>query len=95
MSYFVYILHSRKLRRYYTGTTDHVQERLTAHNSGKYPDSFSAKGTPWDLYLEIECETSRQAYRLESFIKKMKSSKFIERLRTERQLRDDLLERFK
>jgi putative endonuclease len=89
MSYFVYILYSQKLHRFYTGTTDNVRERLDEHNSGKYPDSFSAKGIPWDLFLEIACETSQQAYHVESFIKKMKSSKFIQRLRTEPRLRDD------
>ena len=95
MSYFVYILYSTRLHRFYTGTTDNVRARFHQHNSGEYPDSFSVKGIPWEIFLEIECETSQQAYRLEDFIKKMKSSKFIQRLKTEPQLRDDLLERFK
>jgi putative endonuclease len=95
MSYFVYILNSPKLRRFYTGTTDNVRERLLQHNTGKYPDSYSSKGIPWDLFLEIECNTSKQAYSLEAFIKKMKSSKFIHRLKTEPKLIADLLERFK
>jgi putative endonuclease len=95
MPYFVYILYSDNLRRFYTGTTDNVDERLNQHNSAKYRDSFSVKGIPWDLFFEIECETSRQAYHLEKFIKRMKSSRFIQRLKTEPQLIADLLERFK
>ncbi|RYF91797.1 MAG: hypothetical protein EOO03_00440 [Chitinophagaceae bacterium] len=30
--YFVYILYSRKLRRYYMGAADDVAERLDRHN---------------------------------------------------------------
>ena len=70
MPYFVYILYSEKLKRFYTGTTDSVQGRLQQHNSAKYPDSFSVKGIPWDLFLQIECDTSEQAYNLEAFHQK-------------------------
>jgi len=57
--------------------------------------AFPQRVYRWDLFLEIECETSQQAYHFETFIKKMKSSKFIQRLKTEQQLVVDLLERFK
>lgn len=81
MSYFVYVLFSNKLQKFYTGTTDNVVRRLEEHNAGFYPEAFSKKGIPWDLYLSIECSSSEQAYRLEAFIKKMKSADFIKRLK--------------
>ena len=34
--YFVYILFSEKLDRYYVGTTGDVERRLFEHNSGFY-----------------------------------------------------------
>jgi putative endonuclease len=74
MPYFVYILYSEKLQRFYTGTTDDVDRRMEEHNSGKYPDSSSVKGMPWNLFLKVECETSQRAYRFEALIKRMKSS---------------------
>ena len=78
--YFVYILWSEKLQRFYTGTTDNIPVRLEQHNNASYPDSFSAKGIPWKIYYVIECTNSRQAYKIEKHIKAMKSSSYIKNL---------------
>ena len=75
--YFVYILYSAKLDKYYVGTTDDVERRLFEHNSKKYSDSFTSKGIPWELKLSYSCDLSTTAYKLEKFIKRMKSRKFI------------------
>jgi putative endonuclease len=72
------MIYSQSLQRFYTGTTDDVTKRIEEHNSNKYLDSFTSKGIPWELlFFEIECKTSDQAYNVEKFIKKMKSSIFI------------------
>ena len=76
----VYILYSEKLDRCYTGTTDDVERRLQIHNSGSYGDTFSLRGIPWVLYIEITGLQSHQAYLIEKHIKKMKSRKYIENL---------------
>jgi len=78
--YFIYILYSKKLDRYYVGTTDDVVKRLSEHNSGLYDRSFTVKGIPWDLRLSFECETSEKAYFLERFLKRMKSRIFLEKV---------------
>jgi putative endonuclease len=78
--YFIYILYSKKLDRYYVGTTDDVVKRLSEHNSGLYDRSFTAKGIPWDLRLSFECETSEKAYFLERFLKGMNSRIFLEKV---------------
>ena len=91
MRYCVYILYSKKLNRYYIGTTDDLQKRFTEHNSAHYSDSFSVKGIPWEIFLEITCESSTQAYNLEKFIKRMKSRSFIERLKSNPAVIVDLL----
>ena len=38
--FFVYILFSNKLNRFYIGTTDNVEKRLLEHNSGFYASSL-------------------------------------------------------
>jgi putative endonuclease len=74
MFFFVYIIYSESLERFYTGTTDNVHKRIEEHNSNKYPSTFTSKGIPWNLFLTIKCDSSGQAYKLERFIKKMHSS---------------------
>ena len=78
--FFVYILFSKKLNRFYVGTTDNVEKRLFEHNSRLYINAFTTKGIPWELFLSHSCESSEKAHKLERFIKRMKSKKFIERL---------------
>ncbi|WP_363319861.1 GIY-YIG nuclease family protein [Flavobacterium sp.] len=89
--FFVYILFLEKLNGYYVGITDEVQRRLSEHNTMVYQGSFTSKGIPWELRFSYECESSAQAYRLELFIKKMKSRKFIERLIEDKNIIKDML----
>ena len=78
--YFIYIIYSKKLDRYYVGTTNDVLKRLCEHNSGFYNESFTVKGIPWELNLSFECESSQKAYGLENFLKRMKSRDFLEKI---------------
>jgi putative endonuclease len=78
--YFIYIIYSKKLDRFYVGTTDDVEKRLDEHNSGFYNEAFTVKGIPWELSLSFECESSRKAYELEKFLKRMKSRVFLEKV---------------
>ena len=43
-------------------------------------NAFTTKGIPWGLILTYQCQSSGNAYKLEAFIKKMKSKKFIEKI---------------
>ncbi|MFV8373782.1 GIY-YIG nuclease family protein [Flavobacterium sp. LB1P71] len=78
--YFIYIIYSEKLDRYYVGATDDVRKRLDEHNSVFYNEAFTAKGIPWELSLSFECESSEKAYGLEKFLKRMKSRVFLEKV---------------
>ena len=78
--FFVYIIYSTKLNRYYIGTTDDINRRLNEHNIGFYEKAFTFKGVPWELKLAYKCSSSVKAYELERFIKKQKSRVFIEKL---------------
>jgi putative endonuclease len=91
MPYFVYILFSEQLQKFYIGTTDDVTRRLEEHNSSHYQNSFTVRGIPLDAFLSIECSSSQAAYALEKYIKQMKSAAFIKRLRLDSQLLGDII----
>ncbi|MFW5756114.1 MAG: GIY-YIG nuclease family protein [Tangfeifania sp.] len=76
--YQLYILHSRKLNRYYVGFTNDLQRRLGEHNrkKGKYTDA----GIPWELVYTETFDTKKAAMLREKFIKSRKSKTFIEAL---------------
>ena len=79
--FYIYILFSNSIDRYYIGHTSDVLRRLDEHNN---PDEFSkytAKGIPWSLVLSFKISPSRSdAIRVERFIKRQKNRSFIQRL---------------
>ena len=78
MHYFVYILYSESLNRYYIGHTHHLDERLRQHNAGQTPSTKA--GRPWRVvYQELHSDKS-SAYQRELAIKGKKSRKYIEEL---------------
>ena len=91
--FYVYILFSEKLNRYYVGTTDDIVRRLDEHNDGVYRDSYTSKGVPWVLKVYFSCATSKRAYDLERFIKKMKSRVFIEQIILNPEIVEDILKK--
>ncbi len=80
MAHYVYILYSEKLNRYYIGETEDFKARLKQHNESFYEKSYTSAAPDWKEYLIIDCESKNIARKLEAFIKRTKSRKFIERL---------------
>ncbi len=78
--YYVYILYSGVSDKYYVGHTDDVVRRLKEHNELS-ESSYTSKHRPWTLkaYFQIS-EDRGLAMRVERFIKKQKSRKFIEKI---------------
>ncbi len=76
----VYILFSKKLNRFYTGSCLNLSQRLDEHLHGIYNDSFTSKATDWELFLHIDDLKYRQARLIELHIKRMKSGKYIQNL---------------
>jgi len=76
--YCTYILFSKKLDRYYVGSTNNLERRLDEHNSGQTKSTKSGK--PWELVFNKNFNTKSESIKFEIRIKKMKSKKFIERL---------------
>ena len=76
MSYFVYILYSEKIDKYYVGKTENPKVRLEFHNSD-LNRIWTKRGQPWEIVKLIEFENSTLSSKSERFIKKQKSRKFI------------------
>ena len=45
--FYVYVLQSQKTKRYYTGSTERLRERMNEHNAGECKSTRS--GIPWNL----------------------------------------------
>ncbi|MBK6543809.1 MAG: GIY-YIG nuclease family protein [Saprospiraceae bacterium] len=66
--FYVYILFSDKLNKYYVGSTQNLNQRFFQHNHGKTP--FTKTGIPWVLVHSMPVENRSQAILLEVKIKK-------------------------
>jgi putative endonuclease len=73
-----YILFSKKLNKYYVGACTDLERRIYEHNIGH--SKFTSTGVPWILKYSEEFLTLSEAKKRESYIKKMKSRKYIEGL---------------
>ena len=80
--YYCYIIYSPTLRRFYTGSTSLLaSERIERHLEKYYGNNkFTSKVNDWELFYTIPCETRSQALKIERYIKKMKSAKYIRNL---------------
>ena len=76
--YFVYIIYSGKIDRYYIGFTQDIEARIKKHNSNH--DEYTGKKGNWELKYQEEFTTKEGAYASERQIKKWKSRKLIENL---------------
>ena len=73
----IYILYSESSDKYYVGYSNNVSLRVERHNNPKF-NSYTSKHIPWVLMAEIFVSDNRgDAMRIEKFIKKQKSRKFI------------------
>jgi putative endonuclease len=74
--YYVYILYSESLHRFYTGSTENIETRLLHHNGG-YNRSTKA-GRPWKVVKIFEVNNRNEALQLELSIKKRGARRFLE-----------------
>ena len=76
--WFIYILYSEKIDKYYVGSTDDLEWRLERHNMGW--GKYTKRGIPWGLVYSEKYKTKTEALKREREIKKKKSRKYIEEL---------------
>ena len=88
-----YILHSKKLNKFYIGAThEGIESRIQKHNNQQYGlNKFTAKADDWELFLFIPTDDYAHAIRIERKIKAMKSAKFILKLKENNDLREWLV----
>ena len=81
MNFFLYIIYSQKTDHYYIGSTKNLQDRLQRHQQGR--SKATKSGAPdWTVVYTETFETNSLARQRESYLKRMKSRKFIEQLIT-------------
>ncbi|TWO31749.1 GIY-YIG nuclease family protein [Seonamhaeicola sediminis] len=78
MKYFLYILYSQSLDKYYVGSTSSVVDRLSKHLSNH--KGFTSKARDWIIKYSEGYTTKEDALKRELQIKKWKSRKMIEKL---------------
>jgi putative endonuclease len=95
MAFKVYILNSQRLNRHYIGQTANLELRLKQHTEKHNKGSFTYRANDWKVVLVLDCGTRDQARRLERFLKRMKSARFISKLISDQNMQINLVERFK
>ena len=80
MKHVLYILFSKTKMKYYVGETHDINERIQRHNIHTYSNSYTKIADDWEVVLTFECINKSDALYLESFIKRMKSKVFIEKI---------------
>ena len=76
--WFTYILYSKKIDRYYVGSTNDLGWRLERHNMGW--GRYTKSGIPWEIVYSEKFGTKSIALKREKEIKGKKSRKYIEKL---------------
>ena len=67
MEYYVYILKSKIVDRYYVGSTRNLERRLTEHNNRR--KHWTSRFQPWEMIYSEECDTRAEAMKREKWLK--------------------------
>ncbi len=70
--YYLYILHSNDLNKFYIGSTQNIQERLQRHLSGR--SKYTSKAKDWVLLYSEEYQTRALAIKREKQLKNWKNA---------------------
>ena len=76
--YFLYIIYSNSLNKFYIGYSADIKERINRHNT--YHKGFTGKANDWKLTYSEAYSSKKEAYARERQIKQWKSRKRIEAL---------------
>ncbi|KAF2331083.1 GIY-YIG nuclease family protein [Flavobacterium ginsenosidimutans] len=76
--FYIYIIYSKTLDKYYVGSCQNIEQRLQDHLNSR--SKFTKVAKDWVLKYSEAFNTRSEAYQREIQIKKMKSRKYIENL---------------
>ena len=65
--YYVYIIYSEKVDKFYISYSEDLKERIARHNSGR--SNFTSKGSPWVLVHYQGFLVKKDAQEEEKFLK--------------------------
>jgi putative endonuclease len=74
--FYLYILYSKQVDRFYVGSTDDLQKRLQSHLAGI--SKYTAIAGDWVIVYSESFATRQEASKRELEVKKKKSRKYIE-----------------
>ena len=74
--FYIYIIYSEKVNKYYVGQTENIEERMISHNSSI--SKYTSISDDWNLVYTESFDTINEAIQRENEIKKKKSRKYIE-----------------
>ena len=78
LMYFVYILYSARVDRYYVGQTEDLALRMVSHLSGI--SRYTSIANDWKMVYSEQFETRSDAIKRENEIKRKKSKKYIQKI---------------
>jgi putative endonuclease len=90
----IYILHSKQLDRFYTGSCKDLSYRIGQHFNIEFLKSFTAKADDWTLFFFKDGLEYKQARLIELHIKKMKSKTYIQNLCRYPEIIERLIEKY-
>jgi putative endonuclease len=74
--YYVYIIRSESLQKYYAGYTSDLNDRMLRHLRGA--NKFTGKANDWKIVTYFEASTKSEALKLENKIKKRGIKRFLQ-----------------
>lgn len=72
-----------------------LNDRLSKHHEKYYAGKYTSISNDWELYVELVCQSINQSRKVEIHIKRMKSRKYIQDLKSYPEMREKLLLRYK
>ena len=76
--FYVYIIYSKQINKYYVGSTENIDLRIERHNQGT--TRFTSQAIDWVLAYYETFNSKSEAIKREYEIKRIKSRKYIESL---------------
>ncbi|MBC7695968.1 MAG: GIY-YIG nuclease family protein [Burkholderiales bacterium] len=74
--FYIYIIYSNAVDKYYVGQTENIEDRLVSHNSAI--STYTSITKDWILVYTESFETRNEAICRENDIKRKKSRRYIE-----------------
>ena len=78
MRYYLYVLYSKQIDRYYVGATQDIEQRLLSHLSNH--GGYTSRVKDWLVVYQEVFASKKEAYEREKQVKSWKSRKMIEKM---------------